>query len=52
MYFRWNQNFNSRILAFLFAYGHFYFNVFAFVMALFLKGNTFHFYVQMIRVLF
>lgn len=51
MYFRWNQNFNPRFVAALFAYGNFYFNVIALVMALLLLGNTFNFDVQMIRVM-
>ena len=38
-------------MAALFAYGNFYFNVIALVMALLLLGNTFNFDVQMIRVM-
>ena len=36
---RWNQIFNNRILAALFAYGKFYVNVFALVIALLFSGN-------------
>ena len=38
-HFRWNQIFNSRIVATLFEYGNFYFNVVVIVMALLLAGK-------------
>ena len=38
-------------MAALFAYGNFYFNVIALVMALLLLGNTFNFDVLMIRAM-
>ena len=37
--FRWNQIFNSRVVATLFEYGNFYFNVIVIVMALLLAGK-------------
>ena len=37
--FRWNQIFNSKVVATLFEYGNFYFNVIVIVMALLLAGK-------------